>query len=64
VSTAQSKSTADIQVDEEGRVVIQSPELAAYLKDIQGNGADPSSRARSVINVCPNLVAGCGSTPR
>ncbi|MBT2511807.1 hypothetical protein J7I98_39815 [Streptomyces sp. ISL-98] len=61
MSTSQSRSTADVQVDEEGRVVIQSPELAAHLRDIQGNGMDPL--ARSVINVCPNLVAGCGSPP-
>ncbi|MEU0384680.1 hypothetical protein [Streptomyces chartreusis] len=60
MSTAQSKSTADVQVDEEGRVVIQSPELAAYLRDIEGNGTDPNPLARSVINVCPNLVPGCG----
>jgi hypothetical protein len=51
-------------VDEEGRVVIQSPELAAQLRDIQGNGVASTALSQPVINVCPNLVAGCGSPPQ
>ncbi|MFI1396222.1 hypothetical protein [Streptomyces sp. NPDC020681] len=53
------KSPADIQLDQEGRIVINAPELAAALRSahIATAGFRPTN------GVCPivNAVVGCGS---
>lgn len=55
------QSNADIQLDEQGRIIINAPELASALKS-----ADlTTARLRPTNGVCPivNAVAGCGQRP-
>lgn len=51
------QSNVDIQLDEQGRIVINAPELASALKR-----ADlTAERLRSTNIICPvNTVPGCG----
>ncbi|WDV56561.1 hypothetical protein PV963_42670 [Streptomyces coeruleorubidus] len=55
------QSNADIQLDEQGRIIINAPELASALKsaDLRTAGFRPTN------GVCPivNAVAGCGERP-
>lgn len=52
---------ADIQLDEQGRIIINAPELASALESagLRAAGLRPTN------GVCPivNAVAGCGERP-
>ncbi|MFJ9842510.1 hypothetical protein ACIRYZ_18905 [Kitasatospora sp. NPDC101155] len=53
---------ADVTLDEQGRIVINSPELAERFVGSGGNiPFDPPPQGHVVTNICPNLVRGCGS---
>ncbi|MGW3045166.1 hypothetical protein ACWC9T_35160 [Kitasatospora sp. NPDC001159] len=57
-------SGADVKLDEQGRIVITSPALAQAFMGSDGNIPFDPSPGTHVTNVCPNLVAGCGSPVR
>ncbi|MFF2146607.1 hypothetical protein [Kitasatospora sp. NPDC058190] len=54
-------SGADVKLDEQGRIVITSPDLARAFVGSDGNIPFDPPPLTHVTNVCPNLVAGCGS---
>jgi hypothetical protein len=48
-----------IQMDSDGRVTINSQDLASQVKRSAGNAAEMAN-AKSTNIFCPNLVAHCG----
>ncbi|MFJ6380942.1 hypothetical protein ACIQI7_13220 [Kitasatospora sp. NPDC092039] len=59
-SPQDSPSGVDVKLDEQGRIVV-SPQLASLAST--GETPDIQRRHGHVTNVCPNMVAGCGSPP-
>lgn len=52
--------SVDVQVDDAGRIIVNAPELAAQLREVQTSSP---AMARTVVNNGCNLVPGCGSDP-
>ncbi|MFG2844423.1 hypothetical protein ACGF12_14810 [Kitasatospora sp. NPDC048296] len=55
------KSGIDVRLDEQGRIVVLSPELAQFAPSDGNIPIDPPTHGGWVTNNCPNLVKGCGS---
>ncbi|MEU1288896.1 hypothetical protein [Kitasatospora sp. NPDC005856] len=55
-----SPSGVDVKLDEQGRIVVSSPQLASFVSTGGEVPFDPQVRSH-VTNVCPNLVAHCGT---
>ncbi|MFD4657022.1 hypothetical protein ACFWP2_15510 [Kitasatospora sp. NPDC058444] len=62
MSTPQTGSGGvDVKLDEQGRIVVTTTQLARFVSTGGEVPIDPQSHGHGVINVCPNLVAGCGT---
>ncbi len=52
-----SQSSVDVQVDEDGRIIVNAPEIAAQLREANSSAL---ARGRTVVNNQCNMVVGCG----
>ncbi|MFI1359439.1 hypothetical protein ACH4TV_38570 [Streptomyces sp. NPDC020898] len=52
-----SKPSVDVQVDEDGRIIVNAPEIAAQLREANSSAL---VRGQTVVNNQCNMVVGCG----